>query len=80
MKLRDLLLQIRQIRIPRERYPVEGTVAEELLSSLGFDAVIQSVDPSEMKSEKGIFYIAVVNENLMRMLLPLGLKLPSDKE
>lgn len=80
MKLREVLQQIREIRIPREGYPVEETVAQELQNSLESGVTIQRVNPLDMFSGEGIFYVAVAAENLTKFLLKKGVKLPSDKE
>ncbi len=80
MKVREVFQQIRQVRIPQKGYPVEETVAKELIGSLNINAEIKTVDPSDMKSEAGIAYIAVGTEDLKKLLLQRGAKLPSNKE
>jgi len=50
MKVREMLRKTRSIRIPEEGYPVEMTVAEELLNSIESGATIQHTDKSGMKS------------------------------
>ena len=69
MKVREVFQQIRQVRIPQKGYPVEETVAKELIGSLNINAEIKTVDPSDMKSEAGIVYIAVRTEDLTKLLL-----------
>jgi len=80
MKVREVFLQIRQVWIPKKGYPVEETVANELISSFKPGVSIKHVKPSDMKSEKGNFCIAVATEGLSKLLLEQGVKLPSDKE
>jgi len=80
MKAREVLKQVRQVRIPDEGYPVEGTVAREILISLGVGAVIQAVDPLEMKPEKGVFYVACATENLKKLLSELGMKTSPEED
>jgi len=80
MKIRELFQQVRFIRIPEEGYPVETTVAEELLSSLRTDAAIRPVNPPEMKSEAGVFYVSVLDEGQVRSLLGKKIGLSGSKE
>jgi len=80
MKAKEVFKQVRQVRIPQVGYPVEETVAKEFVKSLGSDAALQPVQPAEMKSEQGIFYIAVADESLIRLLQNQGLEFPSPKD
>ena len=80
MKVKDVFLQVRQVRIPLKGYPVEETVAKEVLNSLDSGVTIQHTEPLNMKSGAGIFYIAVSTESITKSLLEQGVKLPSDKE
>lgn len=80
MKVKEVLNEIREVRIPHVGYPVEETVARELLKFLASGATIQPVQPEEMKSEKGKFYIAVADESLTRLLQEKRLKIRSLKD
>ncbi|MBE0461351.1 MAG: hypothetical protein IBX60_06940 [Candidatus Aminicenantes bacterium] len=80
MKLKEVLKQTRKIRIPQKGYPVERTIAEELLQQIGGSIDIQAVKDMDMKSEKWAFYIAVADENLKKLLSQMRVQLPSEKE
>ncbi len=80
MRVREALQKIRSIRIPEIGYPVETTVAQELLESIESNAVIRKVNQSDMKSDEGIFYVAVADKDLTESLVSKGIELPSDKE
>ena len=60
MKVREVLGEVRQIRIPKKGYPVEETVAKELLAFCDSRADVKKVGDSGFISEKGALYIAVV--------------------
>lgn len=74
MRVREVIQKTRQIRIPRKGFPVESTVAKELLEILDKKAVIKTVDSSDMKSEKGIFYAAVATEQIIKILIEKGVR------
>lgn len=80
MKVRETLQKIRSIRIPEVGYPVESTVAQELLESIESNAAIKRISQTDMKSDEGIFYIAVADKDLVESLVNKGIELPSDKE
>lgn len=80
MKAKEVLKQTRQVRIPRVCYPVEETVAKQILKWLGSGAAIKPVHPTEMKSEEGKFHVAVADESLARLFQKKGLKIPSSKD
>jgi hypothetical protein len=80
MKVRETLQKIRSIRIPKVGYPVESTVAHELLESIGSNAAIKRISQTDMKSDEGIFYIAVADKDLTESLVNKEIELPSDKE
>lgn len=80
MKVKDVLDSIRQVRIPEQGYPVENTVARELLDRQHSSIPVLPVQLQDMKSEEGIFYIAVASEKIKRLLLKQGLRLPTEKE
>lgn len=80
MKVRETLQKIRSIRIPEVGYPVESTVAQELLESIESNAAIKRISQTDMKSDEGIFYIAVADKDLIESLVNKGIELPSDKE
>lgn len=80
MKVREALQQIRQIWIPQKGYPVEETVARELLSLLSPGAAIRPARPLDKRTVSGIFYIAVAGEELKGRLSEQGVEPPSDGE
>ena len=80
MTIRDVMKRINSVRIPEEGWPVEKTVAEELLDSLRPGATIQAIPTSGMKSGSGIIHVAVADKSLTESLLKRGVKLPSDKD
>ena len=80
MKVREIFQQVRSIRIPKEGDPVERTVAKELLDVVKSGAAIQKVEPSDMKSVAGTFYVAVADKELLGSVVSQGKKLNSDRE
>lgn len=80
MKAREALQQIRQIRIPHKGFPVERTIAKELLKALGLGSAVKTVNASEMKSEPGIFCVAVSTGDLATVLAALGVEVPALRE
>jgi hypothetical protein len=60
MKISEALRQVRQVRIPRKGYPVEETIAKELLGLCDSRAGVSKVGDSGFISEEGALYIAVV--------------------
>jgi hypothetical protein len=80
MKVRDVFEQIRQIQIHEKGQPVERIIAEEFLKLFKINAPIQPVTSSHIRSEEGVFNIAVVDEILKPLLSGQGIEPPSDKE
>ena len=80
MKVKEVFLQVRQVWIPLKGYFVEETVAKEVLNLLDSGVTIQHTEPLDMKSDAGIFYIAVSTESITKSLLERGVKLPSDSD
>jgi hypothetical protein len=64
MKVREVLRQVRQVRIPQKGYPVEGTIAMELLDLCSSRTDVKQVGDSGFISEEGALYIAVVPKGL----------------
>ena len=60
MKISEALQQVRQVRIPLKGYPVEETIAKELLGLCDSRAEVSKVEDSGFISEEGALYIAVV--------------------
>ena len=60
MKVSEALQKVRQVRIPQKGYPVEETIAKELLSLCDSRADVGKVGDSGLISEEGALYIAVV--------------------
>ena len=60
MKVSEALQKVRQVRIPQKGYPVEETIAKELLGLCDSRADVGKVGDSGLISEEGALYIAVV--------------------
>lgn len=80
MKVKEVFQQTQQIRIPEKGHPVERSVAHEFLKSVEIDIPIQLVSPSHMKSKKGIFNIAVIDEGLPSLLSEKGISPLPEKD
>jgi len=80
MKIREVLQNIKQIRIPEKGYPVEKTIAKEFIDILSPKAKIYPVEPLGMKPEPGVLYVAVANQIHKELLSKRGVKLPSHDE
>ncbi|MDH5385395.1 MAG: hypothetical protein OEY18_11865, partial [Candidatus Aminicenantes bacterium] len=65
MRFREVLQEIRQVRIPREGYPVEEAVAKELVELFGPGIDIRSVNDADIKSEKSVLYVAVASTRIL---------------
>jgi hypothetical protein len=80
MKVREALRQVRQLRIPKKGYPVEETIAKELLESCDNRADVSKVDDSGFVSEEGTLYIAVVPKGFCEPLDHQGLAFSSQDD
>ncbi len=80
MRFREVLQKIKQVRIPREGYPVEEAVAKELVKLFGPGIDIRSVNDADIKSEKSVLYVAVASTRILEWLRDQGHLLPSDKD
>lgn len=68
MKVREILKKVTQVRIPQKGFPVEATVAKDLLSYCHRRAGVKKVGDSGFISEEGTLYIAVVPKGLQTWL------------
>lgn len=68
MKVCEVLRQVKQVRIPQKGFPVEQTIAKELLGYCESRADLIKVGDSGFVSEEGAFYIAVVPKGLQTKL------------
>ena len=73
MKIREVLQQVKEVRIPKNGFPVEETVAKDLIKSYRIRAVVRSVEDAGFVSEEGTLYIAVAPKGLLRRLDQRGL-------
>lgn len=80
MKVSEVLRQVRQVRIPKKGFPVEETIAKELLGSCDNRADVIKVDDSGFVSEEGTLYIAVVPKGLRARLDHQGLAFSSQDD
>ena len=80
MKVREVLQKIYQIHVPKNGYPVERTVASELIDVLRSDVTIEQKDMGELRSKTGVFNIAVADEEIKQKLKSINVKLPVTKE
>lgn len=60
MKIKEALRRVKEVRIPKKGYPVEETIARELLGFCHGRAAVRKVGDSGFVSEEGALYIAVV--------------------
>jgi len=77
MKVSEVLRQVRQVRIPKKGFPVEETIAKELLGSCDNRADVSKVGDSGFISEEESLYIAVVPKGLRRQLDHQGMAFSS---
>jgi len=80
MKIREILQQVRQVRIPREGFPVEDTIAKELVKWLGSGVEVRSVHDENIKSEKKVLFVAVASPSILKCLVEQGQPIPLDKD
>jgi hypothetical protein len=80
MKVSEVLGKVKQVRIPKKGFPVEETVAKELLRSCDKRAEVVKVDDSGFISEEGALYIAVVPKGLQAQLGHQGLAFSSQDD
>jgi hypothetical protein len=80
MKISEVLQQVRELRIPKNGYPVEETVARELVKSCSSDAEVRAVEDAGFVSEEGTLYIAVAPKGLLRRLDQQGLVFASSDD
>ena len=80
MKAIEVLQNVYKVRIPVKGYPVERTVAEDIIKFFDMDIDIQPVEQPDMKSETGVFNISVATEELKEMVFKQSSKLPYGKE
>ena len=64
MTVRELLRQVREVRIPKKGFPVEETAAREILGLCDSRAEVKKVDDSGFISEEGALFISVVPKGL----------------
>ena len=64
MTVRELLRQVREVRIPKKGFPVEETAAREILGLCDSQAEVKKVDDSGFISEEGALFISVVPKDL----------------
>jgi len=72
MTLREVLQQIKKVKISRLANPVEQTVASELCGYLSQGAEVLSVDPTQMKLEPGTLCVAIASQDLKQ----INIKIP----
>lgn len=80
MKISEVLQQVNELRIPKNGYPVEETVAKELLKSCSKGAEVKEVEDAGFVSEEGALYIAVAPKGLLRRLDQQGLVFASSDD
>lgn len=80
MKVSEALRQVRQLRISKKGYPVEETIARELLELCDNRADVSKVDDSGFVSEEGTLYIAVVPKGFCERLDHQGLAFSSQDD
>jgi hypothetical protein len=80
MKVSEALRQVRQVRIPKKGFPVEETIAKELLGLCDIRAKVTKVDDSDLVSTEGALYIAVVPKGLHARLDHQGLAFSSQDD
>ena len=68
MKISEALRQVRQVKIPQKGFPVEETIANELLGLCDSRAGVSKVGDSGFISEEGALYIAVVPKGFLDRL------------
>lgn len=67
MTLREVLQQIKKVKVSRFANPVEHTVASELCGYLSQGADVLPVDPTQMKSEPGTLCVAIASQELTQI-------------
>lgn len=80
MKINEVIRRVKEVRIPKNGYPVEETIAKELIKSYGCRADVQKVEDSGFVSEEGTLYIAVVPKGLLKRLDRQGLEFASSDD
>jgi hypothetical protein len=80
MKISEVLRQVRQVRIPHKGFPVEQTIAKELLPLCDNRARVVKVAENGFISEEGTLYIAVVPKGLRTVLNHQGLAFSSNDD
>ncbi|UCE40838.1 MAG: hypothetical protein JSV17_15555 [Candidatus Aminicenantes bacterium] len=80
MKVSEVLRLVRQVRIPQKGYPVEETVAKELLGLCDNRADVVKVGDSGFVSEEGALYIAVIPKGLRTRLDHQGMAFSSQDD
>ncbi len=78
MKVCEILKQVKQVRVPKTGYPVEQTIAEEIGRRSGLATGYKRVDNSEIKSEKGVMYVAVASNQIGKPLPLPKIQTPSE--
>jgi hypothetical protein len=64
MKIREVLQDIKKVKISHSALPVEKTVAREMCAFLSPEAKIVTVHPAAMKSEPGTLVVAIASQDL----------------
>ena len=73
MKISEVVHRITEVRIPKNGYPVEGTIAREIIKTFDNRAEVRMVEDSGFVSEEGALYIAVVPRGILKRLDHQGL-------
>ncbi len=73
MKIREVMQQVREVRIPKKGFPVEETIAKDLIKSCHIRAEVRSVEDAGFISEEGTLYVAVAPKGLLGRLDQQGL-------
>ncbi len=80
MEIREVLQEVKQVRIPRGGFLVEETIAKELVKWLGSGIEVRSVHDENIKSEKKVLYVAVASPSMLKKLFEQDQPFPSDKD
>ncbi len=80
MKVSEALRQVSEVRIPKKGYPVEETIAKELLGLCDIRAKVTKVDDSDLISADGALYIAVIPKGFHERLDHQGLAFSSQDD
>jgi hypothetical protein len=80
MKVKEVLRKVTQIRIPQKGFPVEETIANELLGLCDKRADVIRVEDSGFISEEGALFIAVVPKGFATWLGHQGLAFSSQDD